>query len=141
MKIDKFDGEYQFLSNFYACSVVYEGHVYPSSEHAYQAAKTLNQKARYVFTFPFMTAGMSKHLGQALELRPNWDKIKLAQMASILEAKFDNDDLRKALIATGDAELIEGNAWGDTYWGVCNGKGNNFLGKLLMELRKKLTTP
>jgi hypothetical protein len=145
MKIDKFDGEYRFLSNFYACIVCYEGICYPSSEHAYQAAKTINLNARKVFVLPGMTAGMAKHLGKALTIRPNWDIIKLQVMTDILMAKFDGDvsdrGLKEALLRTGDVELIEGNTWGDTYWGVCNGKGNNFLGKLLMELRKKLTTP
>jgi hypothetical protein len=61
--------------------------------------------------------------------------------ADILAAKFKEPWLRDQLIATGDAELIEGNTWNDTFWGVCNGKGSNFLGKALMDIRKKLTTP
>lgn len=146
--IDKFDdkenesgGTHAFLSNFYPCNVTYEGLTYPTSEHAYQAAKTLNMNARKVFTLSSMTAAMSKHLGQAVVLRPNWDTVKLAVMSDILTAKFSDPTLRKLLIDTGDAELIEGNTWGDTFWGVCDGKGNNFLGKALMDLRKKLTTP
>lgn len=137
--IDSFSGDSAYLSNFYACSFEYEGIVYPSSEHAYQAAKTLNMKARYAFTAPGMTASVAKHLGQALALRPNWDKIKLVVMADILQAKFlQNPELAKMLFVTDDAELIEGNTWNDTFWGVCNGKGKNFLGKLLMELRNKI---
>lgn len=143
-KIDYFSGQYHFLSNFYPCTVCYEGICYPSSEHAFQAAKTINLHAREVFTLTGMTPGMAKHLGKALTLRPNWDTIKLQVMADILMAKFDGGvsdrGLKEALLATGNAQLIEGNTWGDTYWGVCNGKGTNFLGKLLMELRKKLAT-
>jgi len=138
VKIEKFDGDYAFLSNFYACPVTHEGIQYPSSEHAYQAAKTLNMKARKVFTLRDMTPAMAKHLGQALAIRPNWDKIKIVVMNDILEAKFTDWQLRKWLLETGDAELIEGNEWGDTFWGVCKGKGSNFLGKTLMDLRKRL---
>jgi len=137
-RIEQFRGEYAFLSNFYRCNVSYEGLIYPSSEHAFQAAKTLNMEARRAFTQPLMDASLSKHLGRALVLRPNWDKIVV--MEDILVSKFSEEVLKDALVATGDAELIEGNTWGDTFWGVCNGKGSNFLGKALMNLRKKLTT-
>lgn len=141
-RIDDFHQEpYCFLSNFFQCPVNYEGILFPSSEHAYQAAKTLNVKARKIFTLNGMTPGMSKHLGQALAIRPNWDSMKLKVMEDILAAKFSDWQLKKWLIETGDAELVEGNTWGDTYWGVCKGQGTNFLGKLLMDLRKKLTTP
>lgn len=139
--INYFSGEFAFLSNFYPCNVPYEGLTYPSSENAFQAAKTLNMDARKVFILPGMTPAMSKHLGRTIVLRPNWDTIKLVVMADILASKFADADLRYQLVHTGDAELIEGNTWGDTYWGVCNGKGSNFLGKLLMDLRKSLTTP
>jgi ribA/ribD-fused uncharacterized protein len=137
--INYFSGDHAFLSNFYPCAVLHEGIVYPSSENAFQAAKSLNMDARKVFALKEVTPGMSKHLGRAIVLRPNWDTIKLVVMCDILAAKFSDPALRKLLIETGDAELIEGNTWGDTFWGVCNGKGSNFLGKSLMDLRKKLT--
>lgn len=138
-RIDEFSGKYHFLSNFFLCFVQYEGIEYHSSENAFQAAKSLNMDARKVFALKEVTPGMSKHLGRAIVLRPNWDTIKLVVMSDILAAKFSDPTLAKLLIETGDAELIEGNTWGDTYWGVCNGKGTNFLGKALMDLRKKLT--
>lgn len=138
-RIESFDGQYRFLSNFWPCSVHYDGVTYPSSENAFQAAKSLNMDARKVFALPEVTPAMSKHLGRAIVLRPNWDTIKLVVMADVLKAKFQNEGLAQLLIDTGDAELIEGNTWGDTYWGVCKGKGTNFLGKSLMSLRKKLT--
>ena len=56
-------------------------------------------------------------------------------MRSILEAKFAVPELRDALLATGDAELVEGNTWGDVYWGVCGGRGRNQLGRTLMRVR------
>ena len=138
-RIDSFSGQYHFLSNFFPCLVTYEGIEFPSSENAFQAAKTLNVDARKIFALKEVSPGMSKHLGRAIVLRPNWDTIRLVTMADILKAKFQDPALTKLLIATGDAELIEGNTWGDTFWGVCDGKGTNFLGKALMDLRKKLT--
>ncbi len=54
-------------------------------------------------------------------------------------AKFtQHSDLGEQLLATGDAELIEGNTWNDTEWGICNGIGDNKLGKILMRIRKIL---
>lgn len=68
-------------------------------------------------------------------MRPNWDEMKIGFMASILAAKFSDPELRLMLLQTWGCELVEGNTWGDTFWGVCNGKGKNNLGKILMELR------
>ena len=56
-------------------------------------------------------------------------------MLSGLGYKFIGTLLEPLLLATGDAELIEGNNWGDTYWGKCNGQGLNRLGILLMQIR------
>ena len=42
------------------------------------------------------------------------------------------------LIQTGDSVLIEGNTWGDRVWGVCNGVGENRLGRILMKIRSEL---
>lgn len=137
--IDSFSGKYHFLSNFFLCFVPYEGLVYHSSENAFQAAKTLQLGAREVFALQAVTPNLSKQLGRALVLRPSWEIVKLAVMHDILTAKFSERDLRKLLIETGDAQLVEGNTWGDTYWGVCDGKGSNFLGKTLMDVRNRLT--
>ena len=59
-------------------------------------------------------------------------------MEDFLRQKFTDSDLKEKLLATGDAELIEGNHWGDVIWGVCNGIGENNLGKLLMNIRNDL---
>ena len=134
-KIDSFSGEYRFLSNFYLAPLEYEGRVYPSSEHAYQAAKTLNDNdRRKIAADP--NPKNAKRRGQSVFLRKNWDKIKNDVMEEIVMTKFiTHMSLREKLIETGDAELIEGNTWGDTYWGVCNGVGENNLGKILMNIR------
>lgn len=132
--IDSFTGEYFFLSNFYTVKIKVGVIVYPSVEHAYQASKTLSRAARMkVREAP--TAGEAKRLGRELVLRRNWEQIKLGMMKGLLEIKFNSVELKAKLLATGDRELIEGNTWGDRYWGVCGGKGENHLGKLLMEVR------
>lgn len=136
--IDSFDNEYSFLSNFYECPVEYDGIVYQSSEAAFQAQKTLNIEERIVL-FANATPSQSKKLGRKTKLRDDWDNIKVNLMKEIVLAKFtQNSDLKEKLLNTGTAELIEGNWWKDTFWGVCNGKGLNNLGRILMEVRDEL---
>ena len=129
--IDKFEGEYAFLSNFYECPVNY-GLTYCNSEAAFQATKDPYRCTEFVD----LNASRAKALGRKVELRSDWEEIKDAVMLDVLRAKFDtNPDLKEKLLATGDEFLVEGNTWGDTYWGVCNGKGRNHLGYLLMQVR------
>ena len=87
------------------------------------------------------TAGQAKRLGQVIILRDDWtnDNVKISVMYAVLLDKFTrHQDLRKQLIATSPNELIEGNTWNDTFWGVCDGKGKNHLGKLLMSIRQEI---
>lgn len=135
--IDSFNGKYKFLSNFAPCKVTYEGIEYPSTEHAYQAAKTTDASVRRQFR-DCATAGDSKKLGRKIVLRSDWESIKLDVMEQILRLKFAQADFKRALLNTGDEELVEGNWWNDTFWGICKGKGQNHLGKLLMKIRKEL---
>lgn len=132
--IDRFDGEHRFLSNFWAAPVRLDGWGYPSVENAYQAAKTLVVSERV--PFQKCSAFEAKKLGRTLTLRADWEAAKRDEMVALLIQKFSHAHLCKLLVATGDAELIEGNHWGDTYWGVCRGKGENHLGKLLMMVRE-----
>lgn len=135
--ISSFSGQYRFLSNFYQCSVPYAGLIYPSSEHAYVAAKTLDLALREAIRDISAPAAVKKY-GRILPLRPNWDNLKFGIMYDIVMSKFTTEPLRSMLIATGGAELIEGNTWGDRYWGVCRGVGENRLGQLLMRVRDRL---
>jgi ribA/ribD-fused uncharacterized protein len=134
-KIDSFKGEYRWLSNFYLAEVVLDGFVYPSSEHAYQAAKTLNLEERRAILS--MSVSEAKKAGRKVTLRSDWEDIKLDVMLRLLRQKFAHPELRSKLVATGDAELVEGNWWNDTFWGVCRGVGQNNLGKLLMVVREE----
>jgi len=139
--IDDFHGEYRFLSNFGDCPngvILADGIRYPTSEHAYAANKTLEPLQREkIATLP--TPGQAKRAGRDVAIRADWEVVKDDAMRKIVFAKFDqNPGLKAKLLATGDAQLIEGNTWGDIYWGVCNGRGHNMLGKILMEVRDKL---
>lgn len=139
--INKFKGEYDFLSNFYLYPVVWAGVEYPSNEHAYVAAKTLDMALRYQVQRT-KTPGAAKRLGRSFKLRPGWDNKRLKVMEKLIARKFKRDSfLAGMLLKTGDAELIEGNFWGDYFWGVCRGVGENHLGKLLMKQRAELREP
>jgi ribA/ribD-fused uncharacterized protein len=136
--IKTFTGPYGYLGNFYRCKVAYEGLIYPSSEHAFQAAKTRNKKARIAISECF-TPQSAKEAGRALPLRPDWESVKIDVMRAVLRAKFSqNAVIRFALLDTGNCHLEEGNHHGDTFWGTVKGVGDNWLGKLLMELRTEL---
>lgn len=136
--ITVFTGEYRFLSNFYQCPVHYLKRTWPSAEHAYQAAKSLRPED-HERIFHASTPGEAKRLGRQVALRPDWESRKLGIMAAIVERKFsENPDLRARLLETGDRELVEGNTWGDRFWGVYRGEGRNELGKILMEVRTQL---
>lgn len=134
--IKKFDNKYKFLSNFSNHSVKYRGIRYLSAEAAFQAQKCADPKQAKDFSD--LLPGSAKRLGRKVKLRKDWDQIKEGVMFYVLQAKFDQHEwLRERLIDTGDAELIEGNTWGDTYWGVCKGEGENRLGYILSVLRHR----
>ncbi len=132
--IDSFDGEWSFLSNFHPSEVHFDGDLYPTVEHAFQAAKTTDPTERAAIRAA-TTPGRAKRAGRRVALRPGWDDMRIDVMAGLLREKFSDPTLAAALDATGDAELIEGNTWGDTFWGVCRGVGTNHLGRLLMQIR------
>lgn len=135
MTINSFSGEYRFLSNFYPAEVIYGGKKYPSVEHAYQAAKTTDELSRKEIR-EAETAKLAKNLGKYVAMRHDWGGIRINVMRKLIQRKFSSPDLLAKLLATGNATLIEGNTWKDHYFGVCNGVGQNHLGKILMEVRE-----
>jgi len=140
-QISEFNNEYRFLSNFWLCDIEFQGHIFPSVEHAYVFSNTLVPEEQELFLKECMslTPGQIKRFGRNLTLRSDWDEVKVDLMRFFVYQKFmKHTELREKLIATGDAELIEGNQWGDIFWGVCKGNGQNWLGKLLMEIRTAL---
>lgn len=141
--INEFRGEYAFLSNFYEAPepIYYYFGIYQarSGEHLFQALKTLVDVERAsVLALP--SPKQAKAAGRRVTMRPHWDQVRLTVMQEVLEAKFKDPDLAAKLLATGDAELIEGNYWNDTFWGVNlkTGEGHNWLGRLLMLQRAQM---
>lgn len=140
--INNFRNKYNFLSNFYPCEIEYDGKTYQNSEAAFQAQKTLNEEEKDQFTD--LNPSAAKRLGRRVQLRTDWEDIKLDVMYNVVYQKFkQNDDIRCKLLNTGDEELIEGNTWRDTYWGMYKNKDGNFvgenhLGKILMKVRDDL---
>lgn len=136
--INKFRGKYAFLSNFYPCLIEYNGLQFRSVESAYQAQKTLDNTIREEFTR--YDSRKAKAESKSLTVREDWNRIKLQIMSDLLLIKFADSNLQKKLLDTGDIPLIEENTWHDLFWGVCEcerceGRGTDWLGKLLMRTR------
>lgn len=128
--IARFEGEYAFLSNFY--------NVYGKTvEHFYQAEKTADP-GRRAFILDASSPAEAKKRGRNTPLRNGWDAMKVDVMRDLLAWKFSFPILSEKLLATENSILIEGNWWGDKFWGMCDGVGENHLGKLLMDLRGQL---
>ena len=139
-KISTFFGAHRFLSNFWQTQFVSDNIVWESSEHAYVAAKTLDRDLRIKIS-KMDGKGQVKRFGRTIELRSDWEQVKVDMMYEIVHAKFhQNSNLRQKLLNTGDAILEEGNTWGDRVWGISppnSGNGRNELGKILMQVRKE----
>lgn len=135
--INDFRGHYFFLSNFSPSPIKHGGILFPTVEHAYQAGKILDMQIR-VSLADCPTPGDAKKFGRKMQMRPDWDDVKVQRMDTCLRKKFSDPLLRRRLLDTGNEELIEGNTWGDKFWGVFEGNGKNTLGQLLMAHRLRL---
>lgn len=128
------------LSNFWPSPLTLNVVPYPTGEHAFQAQKSLELIDRCrIADCP--TPAAAKRAGRQLTLRPDWERVKKRAMLDVVMAKFtQNPDLAAQLAATGDRLLIEGNTWGDEFWGMTNRDGRgwagcNYLGEILMAVR------
>ena len=136
--INEFRGKYFFLSNFSSSVIEYDGLTFLNGEAAFQAQKA--NTARIKENFCNLPPNEAKSKGRHVTLRSHWEDVKENIMRDIIRCKFmQNKDLKEKLLATGEEELVEGNTWGDTCWGVCRSKGDNKLGKILMGIRKELS--
>jgi len=131
------------LSNYYPVTIESQGFTYGSLEAAFQAAKCIRESDRE--KFEHYTAAEAKKAGRRVDCRSNWESNKKEVMLDLLRIKFGRcPELGDKLLATGNAELIEGNTWHDQYWGSCTcpkcreNEGENHLGKLLMLVRAEL---
>ena len=149
--IDSFFGEYRFLSNFWPAPIELFGITFPTVEHAYVYAKIdgntdpasirLKSDIRHRLEQPDEV----KRAGMEALLRPDWNYVRLPIMTMLVSAKFNqHPDLGEKLVATGQAQLTEGNHWHDNFWGECScascdgiSKQNN-LGLILMAVRANL---
>jgi len=138
-KITNFKGKYAFLSNFYPHAPVYlDGILYPTAEHAYQAYKTKDLEERKTIAGA-QGARIAKRMGRAATMRDGWEDVKQNHMFRVVSVKFCSCRiLIEKLVQTDGIKLVEDNSWGDTYWGMCNGIGENRLGVILMEVREYL---
>lgn len=137
--ISEFHGPYRFLSNFWPAEVALDGVTYPNVETAYQAAKVDDPAVREQIRR--MAPGQAKRFVRRFPLPSDWETRKVAVMEDLVRQKFTRHlALAQRLLATGDAELQEGNRWGDAFWGVDlrTGRGSNHLGRLLMKVRSEL---
>jgi ribA/ribD-fused uncharacterized protein len=137
MNLPAFRGHWAFLSNFHPIHIHYNGVWYRTAEHAYQAQKAVFKSDHDVIAGA-ATPSEAKRYARRIALRRDWEQVKDQIMLDILRAKFSDPGMAARLLETGDQELVEFNYWNDTYWGVCNGVGQNKLGKLLMKVRSEL---
>jgi ribA/ribD-fused uncharacterized protein len=143
--IDSFSGNFDFLSNFSRHSFRDEtGTMWQTNEHYYQAWKTLDFADRGRI-WSAVSAGKAKKLGSEVALRSDWIHAKFYVMENGLLLKFtQNKGIKELLLQTDGYLLIEGNYWHDNFWGDCkcpkceNKTGQNWLGTLLMDLRKEI---
>lgn len=146
--VEKFDGDYAFLSNFYIGDpIIYKTQLFQTAEHLYQSLKTEDPyEAAWVASAA--TPGQAKRRGQEITVKAGWDTtgLKVLAMRTTVGQKFLQDrHLQRKLLATGNAALVEGNHWHDNYWGKCTcgspecvDRGMNILGCILEELRSDL---
>lgn len=158
--ITSFTGAYHFLSSFHTARFRWAGIQWPGAEYAFQAAKVLDPDDRRAFLL-LASPAEAKQAGRSVTPRHDWEQVKKQVMMEIVLAKFSqNPDLRDRLAATGTAVLVEGNTWGDDYWGAVPGRigeatvlpcwaagrsdpsyvlyGHNWLGRILMMAREIL---
>jgi ribA/ribD-fused uncharacterized protein len=141
--IKQFSKENRWLSNFSPATIIHEGITYPSVEHFYVAMKSADKGIREQIA-ALDTAGQAKRVGREIEkttgLPKDWHTEKLVHMRFALEQKYNQGPYKQQLIDTGGQTIIEGNTWGDEFWGVNlkTDEGENNLGIMIMEIRENL---
>lgn len=151
--VREFRGQYGFMSNFAECEIDYNGHTYPSTEHAFMAQKsddqvmvgTTPENIKHIDWAEYCaisgrTASEIKAEARTVTLRPDWEQVKLQVMEDVLRIKFNQEPFKSKLLATGNQNIQEGNTWKDLFWGIDlkTGEGENHLGRIIMDIRKEL---
>ena len=129
--------EYPEFSNFYPAIIEINGRQYATVEHYFQACKAQNHKSHEQIRRA-VSAARAKQLGRQVELRRDWEQVKIEVMRQALLAKFTQyEDLRQLLLSTGDRVIHEDSPT-DAVWGWMGGRGQDLLGKLMMQVRTAL---
>lgn len=135
--INSFRGEYRWLSNFFKCDVFLWGYHFNTVENASKASKANNMND-WLTMVNCKIPSEAKSKGKVINIRDDFDSVKINIMYELLLQKFSDPYFKRKLLLTGNQQIIEGNKWGDTFWGICNGVGENNLGKLIMRIRNEL---
>lgn len=130
-----FRDQFAFLSNFAYSPLEYKGFSFATAEHAYQASKAVYEEDFHAIRTA-ETPGKAKRMGRKIVVRDDWNHVKLKVMREILEIKFSIPKFEKMLLEI-EGPIVEENNWKDTFWGVCEGEGQNHLGKILMRIREE----
>jgi ribA/ribD-fused uncharacterized protein len=137
---------YGAFSNLYRRPIQFEGDIFPTAEHAYQAGKARKRAVReWLMAAPSPALlAMAAHGLYYWDITPDWATIKFDRMRAVLRAKFtQHEDLRRLLVSTRNARLVESATTDNAVnrlWGEVNGRGENMLGKLLIEIRTELAS-
>ena len=135
-QITSFTGDYDFLSNSYKSPVEFNGIEYSTVDACYWAQRPKDDHSRIKFARLKPSRAKAKAINSIP--RDDWDDVKVNIMNNILLKKFGKEELKKKLLDTGNAELINNVSYNDEFYGVHYGNGENILGKLLMQIRDKI---
>lgn len=131
-----FRNEFYFLSNMFNCTVMYNDCTYRCAESAFQSQKCVDEEEKELFAH--MDGFLAKRYGKKVSLRKDWNKVRVPIMEEVVRAKFEQHPELARKLAKIEGVIQEDNSWEDTFWGVCEGKGENNLGKILMKIRDEL---
>lgn len=134
-----------WFSNFepFETPVEYQGIAFRTPEHMYQALKLpksdVEGRRRIAEA---ATPGQAKRMGRSCNLRSDWETVKVDVMRFVLKRKFAKGTTWLSRLLRTNGEIVEVNNWHDNIWGSCKcekcgNRGQNLLGKLLMEIRAR----
>jgi len=135
--INRFVGQYSFLSNFHPSTLYLDAKAYKTAEHAYQAQKTDDNELKEAIRIAESPLN-AKKLGKSAKLKIDWDSNKINIMRLIIKEKFKNPLLRELLKETAEHKLLHENKFNDKFWGICGGVGENWLGLILEDERESI---
>lgn len=142
------------LSNWGPAPFEYKGHKFFNSEQAFMWEKAMCFKDLEIakLILEARNPRVAKELGREVKNynEQQWAKQRYKAMYDVCLAKFSqNQDQRETLLNTGNRTIVEASPY-DTIWGVGihwtdekildekNWRGQNLLGKALMDVRKTL---